>query len=54
MDRMAGPVRFAEDLARCHVLVDYAGVTAAGAFLDETLEDLRWFVDISVWGFVHG
>lgn len=37
-----------------HILVNNAGVTAAGNFEDETLEDLRWIVDINVWGVVLG
>jgi short-subunit dehydrogenase len=37
-----------------HVLVNNAGVTAAGAFEHESVEDLRWIVDINVWGVVHG
>ena len=37
-----------------HVLVNNAGVTSAGAFEKETLEDLRWIVGINVWGVVHG
>ena len=38
----------------CHVLVNNAGVTSAGPFADESLDDLRWIVDINVWGVVHG
>lgn len=38
----------------CHILVNNAGVTSAGAFEDETLEDLQWIVDINLWGVVHG
>lgn len=38
----------------CHILVNNAGVTSAGAFEDESLEDLHWIVDINVWGVVHG
>lgn len=38
----------------CHVLVNNAGVTSAGAFESESLEDLRWIVDINVWGVVNG
>lgn len=39
---------------RCEVLVNNAGVTSAGRFEAETLEDLHWIVDINVWGVVHG
>lgn len=52
MDRLPGEVATA--LGPCHILVNNAGVTAAGAFTDETLDDLRWIVDINVWGVVHG
>jgi short-subunit dehydrogenase len=38
----------------CHVLVNNAGVTSAGAFEHETLDDLRWIVGINLWGVVHG
>jgi len=38
----------------CHILVNNAGVTSAGAFEDEPLDDLRWIIDINVWGVVHG
>jgi short-subunit dehydrogenase len=38
----------------CHILVNNAGVTSAGAFAEESLDDLRWIVDINVWGVVHG
>ncbi len=38
----------------CHILVNNAGVTSAGGFEDESLEDLHWIVDINVWGVVHG
>jgi short-subunit dehydrogenase len=37
-----------------HVLVNNAGVTSAGRFADEDLDDLRWIVGINVWGVVHG
>jgi NAD(P)-dependent dehydrogenase (short-subunit alcohol dehydrogenase family) len=38
----------------CHVLVNNAGVTSAGGFEDEPVEDIRWIVDINLWGVVHG
>ncbi len=38
----------------CHILVNNAGVTSAGPFEAESPEDLRWIVDINVWGVVHG
>lgn len=41
-------------LGPCQILVNNAGVTAAGAFADEPLDDLHWIIDINVWGVVHG
>ena len=38
----------------CHVLVNNAGVTSAGVFEEESLDDLHWIVDVNVWGVVHG
>lgn len=37
-----------------HILVNNAGVTSAGRFTEETIEDLRWIFDINVWGVVYG
>ena len=37
-----------------HILVNNAGVTSAGRFEDESLTDLRWLIDINVWGMLHG
>ena len=48
------PSEVESSLGSCQILVNNAGVTAAGAFADETVEDLRWIVDINVWGVVHG
>ena len=54
-DRMAS---LANDVADTHgganILVNNAGVTSAGAFEDESLDDLHWIVDINMWGVVHG
>ncbi len=36
------------------ILVNNAGVTSAGAFADESIEDLAWIVDINLWGVVRG
>lgn len=38
----------------CNILMNNAGVTSAGAFEDESLDDLRWIVDINLWGVVNG
>ena len=37
-----------------HILMNNAGVTSAGNFEDESVEDLQWIVDINVWGVVLG
>lgn len=52
MDELPGEV--ADAIGPCNILVNNAGVTAAGAFTDESLDDLRWIVDINVWGVVNG
>jgi len=38
----------------CHIVVNNAGVTSAGAFEAESLDDLRWIVGVNLWGVVHG
>jgi short-subunit dehydrogenase len=38
----------------CHILVNNAGVTSAGDFSAESMDDLRWIVGINLWGVVHG
>ena len=48
------PDAVVDEHGACHILVNNAGVTSAGAFEDETDEDLRWIVDINVWGVVNG
>jgi NAD(P)-dependent dehydrogenase (short-subunit alcohol dehydrogenase family) len=35
------------------VLVNNAGVGLAGGFLDTTLEDWEWLVNVNLWGVVH-
>lgn len=54
-DRMAElPDEVRDVLGPCQILINNAGVTAAGAFMDEGPEDLRWIVDINIWGVVNG
>lgn len=48
------PDEVVEGHGACHILVNNAGVTAAGAIEGESLDDLHWIVDINVWGVVHG
>lgn len=38
----------------CHILVNNAGVTSAGGFEHETMDDLEWIVGINLWGVVYG
>lgn len=54
-ERMRGlPDQVVAEHGACHILVNNAGVTSAGAFRHETLEDIDWIVGINVWGVVHG
>lgn len=54
-ERMASlPAEVVAEHGACHILVNNAGVTSAGAFERETLDDIRWIVGINVWGVVHG
>ncbi|HKY16881.1 MAG TPA: SDR family NAD(P)-dependent oxidoreductase [Microthrixaceae bacterium] len=43
-----------EQHGACHILVNNAGVTSAGGFEHDSLDDLHWIVDINIWGVVHG
>ncbi len=43
-----------EEHGGCNILVNNAGVTSAGNFDEESLDDLHWIVDINVWGVVNG
>ena len=38
----------------CNVVVNNAGVTMAGSFEEDPVEDMAWMVGINVWGVVHG
>lgn len=48
------PAEVERDHGGCHVLINNAGVTSAGSFEKETLDDIHWIVDINLWGVVHG
>ncbi len=48
------PAEVAETHRACHILVNNAGVTSAGLFEAESMEDLRWIIGINVWGVIHG
>ena len=49
---MAGWVR--DNFRPCSILINNAGVTSAGAFMDESDADLDWIVGINIWGVVNG
>jgi NAD(P)-dependent dehydrogenase (short-subunit alcohol dehydrogenase family) len=36
------------------ILVNNAGVTAWGRVEDQDLEDMRWVIDVNLWGVIHG
>ncbi len=49
---------FAEDVAKRHgrvtLLINNAGVALEGAFVEISLDDFRWLMNINFWGVVHG
>ena len=54
-ERMAGlPDEVVAEHGAVHILVNNAGVSVAGSFEDQTIEDLQWIVGINFWGVVHG
>ncbi|MDD9942228.1 MAG: SDR family NAD(P)-dependent oxidoreductase [Myxococcales bacterium] len=50
--------RFADDVVAehgaVHVLVNNAGVSVAGTFEEQSLEDFEWIFGINFWGVVYG
>ncbi|GAA2291274.1 SDR family oxidoreductase [Nonomuraea roseoviolacea subsp. roseoviolacea] len=36
------------------IVVNNAGTLVAGAFLDHSVEDWRWMIDVNLWGVIHG
>jgi len=54
-ERMATlPDEVLEAHSACHILVNNAGVLSVGQFAEESLDNLRWIVDINVFGMLHG
>lgn len=37
-----------------HVVFNNAGVCVPGAIFESSLEDLRWTIDVNLWGVIHG
>ncbi|MAG29689.1 MAG: acetoin dehydrogenase [Deltaproteobacteria bacterium] len=48
------PAEVVAEHGAVHILVNNAGVSVAGSFEDQTIEDLQWIVGINFWGVVHG
>lgn len=48
------PAAVLDEHGGVNILVNNAGVTSAGSFLAESVEDLEWITNINVWGVVHG
>lgn len=54
-DRMAAlPAEVVAEHEAVHIVVNNAGVSVAGRFEDQSLEDLHWIVGVNFWGVVHG
>lgn len=54
-DQMASlPDQVVAEHGACHILVNNAGVTSAGRFEDDRIEDIEWLIGINVWGVLHG
>ena len=54
-DRMARlPAEVVSQHGGVQVLVNNAGVSVAGRFEDQSIEDLQWIVGVNFWGVVHG
>jgi NAD(P)-dependent dehydrogenase (short-subunit alcohol dehydrogenase family) len=49
---------FAEEVVAAHgavhVLVNNAGVSVNGTFMDQSLEDFEWLIGINFWGVIYG
>jgi NAD(P)-dependent dehydrogenase (short-subunit alcohol dehydrogenase family) len=43
-----------ERFGAVHVVFNNAGVEVTGALWDGSLEDLRWVVDVNLWGVIYG
>lgn len=46
--------RVAAELGGAHVVMNNAGVSLSGDFLELSLEDWQWIVGVNLWGVIHG
>ncbi len=51
---LALPAEVIDTHGACHILVNNAGVTSAGRFADDRLDDVEWMIGINVLGVVYG
>ncbi len=42
------------DFGTAHLLFNNAGTTLVGLFENQTVDEMRWLVDVNLWGVVHG
>ena len=43
-----------EHFGGAHVVFNNAGVEVTGSLWDSSLDELRWVVDVNLWGVIHG
>ena len=43
-----------EDHKRINIVVNNAGVVTLGNFLNQQYENIKWVVDVNIWGVIHG
>jgi len=46
--------RAIERFGAVHVVCNNAGVATMGPVWEQTLDDIRWVVDVDLWGVIHG
>jgi NAD(P)-dependent dehydrogenase (short-subunit alcohol dehydrogenase family) len=42
------------DFGKAHLLFNNAGTTLIGMFENQTIEEMRWLVEINLWGVIYG
>ena len=42
------------DFGTVHLLFNNAGTTLVGTFEHQTIEEMRWLIDINLWGVIYG